>query len=291
MLGASLLRWRWSARACGETQLHVLHGPLQVGGRDSYTAWIRRWLRAAFPGRLHLGTVNPRVNAELRALGDAEAMAVPIPSPMEIRAAPPPAAGPRRVGFLGSANPVKGFTRLPGLLPKLLERHLSLRIVVQTAPHFPFRSIGEATEALRVLARRFDRLELVERALAMDEYYALLAGTDVVVLPYDRDGYALKISSVAIEAMALGKVVVGPDVGWFAEQPHVYGGYLAVDTGDTEQLARRVLEAVEDFDRLSRHAARDAPHFHWHNVQHLVTQLTQLAAPDGIDPLGLSMVR
>jgi glycosyltransferase involved in cell wall biosynthesis len=282
MFGSALLRSFGAAGARRESQIHVLHRPPQLGDGGSYLSYVRRRLRRSRRIGVHIGTVNPLVNTRLRALGESEAIEIPIPRPTDLQHRAASESAPRRVGFMGAAAVDKGFTRLPTLLPRLLESHQSLRIVVQVNASTAGSALSHATEHLRDLARRSGRIELVEESLAMDRYYELLNSIDVVVLPYDAERYALSISSVGIEAMALGKVVVGPDVGWFAQQPDAYGGYLATDTGDLEQLASRILEAVGDFDTLARRAERDVPRLAWHNVQSLVRVLRDVAEQDGI---------
>ena len=289
MAGSSLLRWRSSSRASRlESQVHVLHRPPVLGGTTSYPALIRRRLRPLFRRGLYIGTVNPAVSAHLRALGETEAIPIPIPRSMEGRGRRP-AGAPWRIGFVGSARVEKGCLILPRLLERLLDYDGSLRIVVQVTAFTDTPAVHAALAQVRRLAVRSTRLELVERVLSMDEYDDLLHGLDVVVLPYEPHSYALSISAVGVEAMAMGKVVVGPDVGWFAEQRALYGGYLGVDTSDPERIASRIVEAVEDFDRFARAAARDAHHFAWHNVQSLVNVLTHVAERDGLRrPPGLT---
>jgi glycosyltransferase involved in cell wall biosynthesis len=284
MTGSALVRWRFSDRARGESQIHVLHCPLFLGGIDSYPVYVRRRLRPLFRRGLHLGTVNPYVNAHLRALGEAEAISIPIPRPVEVGRWASPSGAPPRLGFLGSASVQKGSLLLPALLRRLLERHASLRVVVQVSAYTDAAAIGKAMDEVRQLAASSARIELIEQPLATERYYDVLRGIDVIVLPYDPKSYALSISAVAVEAMALGKVIVGPDVGWFADQRAAYGAYLATDTGDTEQLASRVIEAVDNLDRLAQQGERDAPKFAWHNVQSLVAALTEVAARDGLGP-------
>lgn len=281
MVGSALLRPLGARGAPRESQIHVVHRPLQIGGPGSYLSYVRRRLRRS--SRVHIGTVNPLVNRHLRALGESEALEIPIPIPMGLPRGRSSASPSRRVGFLGGASTDKGFMRLPTLLPRLLQRHGSLRVVVQVNALFAEPTLEEAVDSLRDLARRSGRVELVEESLAMDRYYGLLDSIDVIVLPYDPERYALSISAVGIEAMALGKVVVGPDVGWFAQQREAYGGYLAADTRDTEQLASRILEAVENHDRLARQAQRDVHSLSWHNVQSLVRVLREVATRDGLD--------
>jgi glycosyltransferase involved in cell wall biosynthesis len=286
IVGSCLVRRLSRDGRHGESQVHVIHTPPQLGNHGGYACRLRRLVRARGATRLHLGTVNGQVNAWLRARGEPEALEIPIPLPADVLRRGPPHAAPRRIGFLGSAHPAKGFTRLPDLLPRLLRGHPSARIVVQVNPFREWPAVDEAADRLRRLAGECDRVELVEAPPAMDRYYQLLNGIDVVVLPYDPRIYAMSISSVGIEAMALGKVVVGPDVGWFADQQQAYGAYLAVDTDDTERLASGILAAVEDFDALVQRARRDAPKFHWHNVDTLVRLLLDVAARDGLEPRG-----
>lgn len=290
MLGSSLLRWPFWHDLRGESQVHVFHAAEHLRMKSGSRYCVRNLLRALFPTRLHIGTASPQVNVRLRGFGEAEAIPIPIPipRPLNVRRRPAPAAAPRRLGFLGSARPEKGFALLPELLPRLLHGHESLRIIVQVNPLIDLPVIAEAAKKIRRLARQSDRIELVGQALAMDEYYQLLDGIDVVVLPYDRQTYAMRISAVGIEAMALGKIVVGPEIGWFAEQPRSYGAYLGVDTSNVEQLANRILEAVENFDALAPQARGDAQKFDWHSVQSLVSLLMKLATRDGGEAKGIS---
>ena len=285
MVGSSLFRWPSASHVSrGESQVHVVHRPQFLGDATSYPRHIRRRLRPLFRRGLHVGTVNPGVNAHLQALGETEAIPIPIPRSLEVRPRALPTGTARRIGFVGSVRVEKGCLMIPRVVERLLEHNRSLRIVVQATPFTDTPAVRASLDLVRQLAARSAGVELIERPLGMDEYHDLLDSLDVVVLPYDAHSYARSISAVGVEAMAMGKVVVGPDVGWFAAQRRVYGGIVGVDTSDPERIASRIIEVVDDFDRLTLEAARDAPNFAWHNVQSLVDVLLEVAARDGLDP-------
>jgi glycosyltransferase involved in cell wall biosynthesis len=87
-----------------------------------------------------------------------------------------------------------------------------------------------------------------------EEYYAHLAGTDIMVLPYRRNFYYDKLSRVAIDASLAGMPLIYPRgtwLEWFAEN---YAAGVAFEPEDPASLAKAVQGAVARFPELKRQA-------------------------------------
>ena len=121
--------------------------------------------------------------------------------------------GSPRVIFLGEARVEKGFHYLPAVVEHL-------------RPHFPdieyvFQSYGDTRDpviqrAIRDLGRL--GVMLVSDPLTTEEYYALLASADVLLLPYDPKLYLFRSSGVLAEALAAACPCVVPGDTWMAGQ-------------------------------------------------------------------------
>jgi glycosyltransferase involved in cell wall biosynthesis len=111
--------------------------------------------------------------------------------------------------------PVKGHQAMLGMMPRIIEACPDVLLLL--AGDGPER---ETCEALT------DRLGLSRYVMFLgerDDVPELLAACDIFVMPSEREGLGL----AAIEALAMGKPVVGFDVGGLSE---------VIDDGETGRL-------------------------------------------------------
>jgi hypothetical protein len=81
-------------------------------------------------------------------------------------------------------------------------------------------SVGEAGEIaarLRQIWQGDPRVALVDGHLTPDAYAALIASSDVVVLPYEMRSYGSGTSGVLHDALALGRTVLATPIPWARE--------------------------------------------------------------------------
>ncbi len=177
--------------------------------------------------------------------------------------APPLPAPHRRLITWGLLGPGKGLERALHAVAHLgdVDPPVSYTIAGQTHPKV-LRTHGQGyRESLERLAAELgiaDRVEFVNRYVDDDELYRMVAGADVVLLPYDNDE---QISSgVLTEAVAAGRPVVA------TRFPHAVellsdGAGRTVDH-DAASLAKELRTLLDDpaayADAASRAAARSA---------------------------------
>lgn len=172
-------------------------------------ALLRR-LRARFGDALRLFADTEPLAAQFAALSGQEVR--PVPLPVEV----PPLAlhqtGPLpHVVFAGGARAEKGYARLPEAIAAVAGR---ARFTLQSGP------VGAEADPLLQRAHRqlrgMAQVMLVERALDPADYAALLAGADLLLLPYDGPTYGARSSGILAEALALGLPAVVPEDCWMA---------------------------------------------------------------------------
>jgi glycosyltransferase involved in cell wall biosynthesis len=125
---------------------------------------------------------------------------------------------PLTIVFPGQARAEKGYVRLPAIVAGLQARDdvtRPVRFVLQSSfgrydtggsVRRRDRDRGAAREALRAFPDSL--VQVVDRALTNEEYFALIADADVLLLPYDAEVYRTRPSMIVSEAALFGKPVV-----------------------------------------------------------------------------------
>ena len=118
-------------------------------------------------------------------------------------------------GCFGEAREEKGFQLLPGIVERLIRRHgpRKVRFHVQTAA-----SPINDTVAIKATRRKLQRLAETNKADGAvvlmgafentDAYFATLAKSDALLMPYDPAAYQIRGSGVALEGLVLGIPIV-----------------------------------------------------------------------------------
>ncbi len=168
---------------------------------------------------------------------------------------------PLIITFPGQARSEKGYMRLPRIVAALQARGgvwRPYRFVLQSNLRKPGRKERArrkdrdrraAKKALQSVPG--DIVRLVDRPLSNDEYYALIADADVVLLPYDAERYRNRPSMIASEAALFGKpmvVTAGTTLAAFAEP----------DLGETastdEEFADGLAKIINDYEAYQERA-------------------------------------
>jgi hypothetical protein len=220
-----------------------------------------------------------RFGTRLRLFADTEELAaqyaallgqpvLPVPVPVMVPPMPSRDLGPRpHVVFAGGARLEKGYHHLPEAIGAAISR---ARFTVQSGRVDMTADplVQRAHRELRALCG--PGLHLIEHPLEPDEYAALLASADLLLLPYDPSRYGARSSGIAAEAFALGVPAVVPAGCWIER---VAGPDRAVVIGPAGVTA--ALEAALDGLPTLRAAARSAAPM-WrkrHNPDALLTAL------------------
>jgi glycosyltransferase involved in cell wall biosynthesis len=141
-----------------------------------------------------------------------------FPVPQRLHGASRPAlSSPVRILYAGEARSDKGFGLLPGIAQELAsERDAgSITIVCQsTLSEFADDAIRTAVQKLKETRG----VELIDRFLPSTEYDDLIAGCDLILLPYDADQYRSRLSAIFVDATCAGVPVIVPEGTWMSRQ-------------------------------------------------------------------------
>ena len=223
-------------------------------------------IRRRFGTRLGLFADTEELAAQYAALLGQPVLPVPVPvmvPPMPARnLAPHP-----HVVFAGGARLEKGYHHLPTAIAATISR---ARFTVQSGRVDMTADplVQRAHRELRGLGG--DALRLIEQSLEQDEYTALLASADLLLLPYDPSRYGARSSGIVAEAFALGVPAVVPAGCWMER---VAGPDRAVVIGP-DGVTAALEAALNRLPELSAAARAAAPSWRKrHNPDALLTAL------------------
>jgi len=159
-------------------------------------------------------------------------------------------AAPITIGYLGNARLEKGFQHLPDLIEQLTGRFGwagKVRFHIQSPFNIPDGEPGIGIARTRLAAFPADLVLLEDRVLTTEQYYRMLAGIDVLVLPYDGARYDIRSSGILVQARVAGTPIVAPEGSWIARQAPAPAGEAFHGPGDLaaalDRLLRRYGEA------------------------------------------------
>jgi glycosyltransferase involved in cell wall biosynthesis len=182
------------------------------------------------------------------------------------------------IGYLGDTRRQKGFYLLSDVVAQVTKRHPRVRFVLQ-CPHSAYdRDLrADETVRLRELAERLpEQITLIPEALDGEDYQALLRRMQLVLVPYLREGYIEPTSGIFAEALAVAKPVVVPSGTWMAHELGASGAGLSFESGNSDDLTRRICEIVGNYDHFAARAREFAPRWRdFHNPDRLVELLLQ----------------
>jgi glycosyltransferase involved in cell wall biosynthesis len=163
-----------------------------------------------------------------------------------------PQAGVLTASYLGDARIEKGYALLPGVVEALEQNYVApgrVKFVIQS--NFNVAGGEPTIPGARARLQAFGlAVKCLQDPLSNEAYYDVLAGADIVLLPYDPLRYRLRSSGILVEAMAAGKVVVTTDEGWLGHYAQRGAAVLFGRGGLAEALA----EAIDRFPQLDARA-------------------------------------
>jgi glycosyltransferase involved in cell wall biosynthesis len=210
--------------------------------------------------------------ADTRELASAyqKIIGVPVlelPNPMDVSALVTTAAAPARPGrptivYQGHTSALRGLHFLPDIIERCAKLSPKPHFVVQVQSREPAANnpLGPTLARLDRLAG--DDLTLVNGELSAADYFNLLAGADIILLPYSPTFYGVGSSGVFTEAASAGKVVVVSPGTVPARQGREYAlGVATAAQWTPAAMADAVATAVQNLPSLKAAAARGAPRF------------------------------
>lgn len=220
--------------------------------------------------KLHLHSDTQQLAQAFTALFGTPVGVCPIPVDLDqLRSATthaPKPASPRPLiaTYLGTARSEKGYRDLHDALVYLKKEYLDtdrLHFVLQCSAQSIASEPGlaeyqRALEAYLVANDLQTKVRLIGHVVEQEEYCALVAASDIVLLAYSPTSYRYRSSSVLIEAMVSGKVIVTRAGSWMASR---VSADHAICYAERDGLGPALAGAVQRYDELQAGAtARQA---------------------------------
>ena len=272
---------------CGTSQVLLFFPNLPIHLREDGTSmWnsspTTRLMRALLWGlasRVHSGVVI--LGVETLEMRDAFANLTGLPvtyfphpvAPLD-EAVPSTDAESITMACYGPARPEKGSELLQDAMIDYLEENPTdaIRFVFQWMEDFQ----DESGNCVRLSPRleADPRVEVIRGFFAEGDYARHLLRTDVMLLPYRRASYGLRVSRVVIEAMVNGIPVVTSRSTTLDSQATAWGASLSCEEGSAESLKQAIGIAEGGYAGLKARAREIMPraiaHFSVRNFRDLL---------------------
>jgi len=201
-------------------------------------------------GRVILGAETQPMRAALTRLTGVPFTYFPHPvAPLPESAEEDSSAGKNEIvmAAYGGARHEKGSDVLVAAVEEYCRRHPEARV------RFVLQSVGGD-------GKLWDRLKgnlkarLIPDYFADGEYARQLRETDVLVLPYRRFSYGLRVSRVVVEAMTHGIPMVATHGTTLGDQANEFGAAVLCEDGDADSLVQAMVEMERNFQALKTKA-------------------------------------
>lgn len=231
------------------------------------------WLVAKFPqmpGRYVYLTDSHRLRDEYLANTGLELSVLPVPVEL------PPARATRsaqrkpgqrlRISYLGAARSDKGFAELPNIVRTVLDSEFASQaeFYIQASASgagYVENECRQAIEDLKLIQSSVGDsvVCLLEKPLDESDYKALLALSDLILLPYTGHSYKVQTSGILIEAAIYQVPCIVPKGTWMEDELAVTGGGKAFSPdvpGSAGYAVLAVLRTYENYARMA-HAGNE----------------------------------
>jgi glycosyltransferase involved in cell wall biosynthesis len=249
---------------------------------------ILKWILRSFGSRVRSGQVvlatdSARLAAEYRRLCGLDFEVFPHPMTSFPTRKEKRENAPVTFSCLGPARMEKGIDVLQAAIGKVFDQapQLDVRFVIQWNAPIMIGAGGEVMQPDPALAAS-PRVTIIRNDLDSAAYAGLLADTDCMVLPYRRESYFARISGVAVEAMTAGIPVLYTRDTWVDDAAARMGAGLAVEDGDADDLASKIIALADDIAAFKRQAmTRTARARRYYSPDHFLEKLWGSALPAG----------
>jgi glycosyltransferase involved in cell wall biosynthesis len=224
---------------------------------------FRRLAPAVRSGRVVLAAETRAMQAELEAFSQLPVRLFPHPVSLPAEFSTP-SPRPAEFGNSGITITCPGFARYEkgnDLLQEACrqlfaaEPQLDLQVISQWPQPFSLPDGFQAAPDPALLAS--GRFQLINDSLNRAAYAALLARSDLIVLPYRRSSYHNRVSRVAIEAALHGIPLVFMSGTWCEEVVELTGAGVAIAEETPEAVFQALRSALHQLPVL-RQRARQA---------------------------------
>ncbi len=158
-------------------------------------------------------------------------------------------ADPLTFSSFGSARNEKGSDILIAAVDEYCRRYPDSRV------RFVMQSV-EGNAGLWVRLKNHPKVRLIPNYFNSGEYNRYLAQTDVLLLPYRRSSYGLRVSRVVIEAMVRGIPVITTRKTTLEDQAREFGAAVFCEDENTNSLVEAMHEMEQKFDQLKEQAEK-----------------------------------
>jgi hypothetical protein len=164
--------------------------------------------------------------------------------------------------YAGDCKADKGFSSLPAITEHLCAAYPDWTFIIHFNTRAAWGKALEAAEEVRRLAGTHSNCILYEGFLPSGTYQQIIAGADLVLIPYDREHYRAKSSGILWEALNAGCVVLCPVDCWLEKELAAWhGAGKAYHGADVRQIAAAFADLLQDFEAEQRIAAKAATEF------------------------------
>lgn len=176
--------------------------------------------------------------------------ALPMPAPQvdNIKASER-SSGMISVGYFGHSALEKGSAFLDDIVKATLATRSNVAFNLHINPNPDTQKILEVFNTPR------ERVHTVFGHLGQEALLSMMAGVDIVLMPYDPFKYKTTPSAIFTECAVLGKVFVIPDGTWMSVEAQKAGcGYVTYREFNAAAITAALEQAIADFPALAARA-------------------------------------
>lgn len=155
--------------------------------------------------------------------------------------------GKLHIYYLGSARTEKGFPFVVEAIEKYLatETRQDVCFTLQITPQILGYTYDIAQAVKRLKSNSDTRLNLIENLQTKAEYQSSVLKSDVLLLCYDKERYAVRSSGIVLEALTNGKNIISTK-GTF---PHFIAGEAGIGIDTIDDFIRGVTTIADNRER------------------------------------------
>lgn len=234
---------------------HAVPNPVPARKMAIYR-WIFRLLRGRIQrGQLVLLADSAQLRADHQLVMGVDSTVVSMPRTSLPRNRPHPGAGdPVTFGISGLARYEKGVDLLLAAIAEIVAsgEAPNARFVVQLGQ--PILMPDGSVFSCPPEVAASDRVEIIDSALSLEDYEALLQRIDCMVLPYRNEFYHSRTSAIAIEASCMDMPMIYTADSWLEDYAAAFGAGLAVPSGDHAALRRAIVAMATGWESFAQQA-------------------------------------
>ena len=238
--------------------------------------WCFRRLRHAVQrGDVVLAAETSAMRDELALFCGLPVQLFPHPVALAAARTPPASSLPITITCPGFARYEKGVDLLQAACSQLWATPAFQQVQVVCQWPEPFALPDGTLLSPDPVLEADPRFELINHSLDADAYDALLARTDLIILPYRRESYFNRVSRVAIEAAIRGIPLVVMRHTWAEELAGLASGSVLIEEETAESVIAALRQALTELNQLRCAALSSSEEVRsFHSVSHFRSLLS-----------------